>query len=471
MYPDSIGKIAEDIFSLPVSSVKMLPVSGSSRRYYRIFFSNGKTIIATKNSEKRENKAFLEFAKHFLAQGLPVPEILYEHADEQLYFQSDLGSDTLYDFISVNGHDNEKTLKYYKSAADYLLKFQFCPPPDYSLCFPRDRFDRTSMMWDLNYFKYYFLKLANVPFDEQKLENDFISFCNVVEKIPASFFMYRDFQSRNIIVSENNLYFVDFQGGRQGPLQYDLASLLYDAKANLSSEFRKKIFDYYIEKLSISQNSEIEQFSKYYFHFVLLRIMQAFGAYGYRGYYEKKPHFLQSVPLAAANIKELLGTIEFGKDFPELLKTWEYIASEFSSDNSQKLQDGVLNIEVSSFSFRKGYPLANPDHGGGFVFDCRALPNPGREECFKTLTGKDTLVSEWLSTKNEVSFFLDNSFALVSLSIDNYLQRKFNHLSVAFGCTGGQHRSVYCAERMAKMIQEKYGRDIRIKITHREFPF
>lgn len=469
MYPDSLHRIAEEAFRIPVSNVFMLPASGSSRRYFRITFATGKTVVAAENAEIRENKAFISFAKHFGSQGLPVPEILHEHSDGQLYFQSDLGNETLYDFLSKNGHGNEKVLHYYQRAVDYLLKFQFCPAPDYSLCFPRDRFDRTSMMWDLNYFKYYFLKLANVPFDEQKLEHDFSAFCDALNEVPSGFFMYRDFQSRNIMTADDDLAFVDFQGGRRGPLQYDLASLLYDAKANLSNDFRKQIFDYYNEKLTQQHPEHSEQFQKYYYHFVMLRIMQAFGAYGYRGYYEKKSHFLQSVPLAAANIKHLLGVVGFGNEFPELLKMWKYIAEEFYNNDSAEHENGVLHVDVSSFSYRKGYPSGSPDHGGGFIFDCRALPNPGREEQFKTRTGKDKDVADWLLEKQEVAGFLNACSDLVQLSVNNYLERKFKHLSVAFGCTGGQHRSVYCAENMARLLQEKYGENIRLSLHHREF--
>ncbi|MGD9493734.1 MAG: RNase adapter RapZ [Bacteroidales bacterium] len=469
MYPDSLHRIAEEAFLIPVSNVTMLPASGSSRRYFRITFNNGKTILAAENAEIRENNAFIGFAKHFASHGLPVPEILHEHSNKQLYFQTDLGNETLYDFLSANENNAEKKHEYYKLAADYLLKFQFCPPPDYSLSFPRDRFDRTSMMWDLNYFKYYFLKLANVPFDEQKLEHDFSAFCNTLDAVPVSFFMYRDFQSRNIIIQNNNLAFVDFQGGRRGPLQYDLASLLFDAKANLGNDFRKEIFDHYLHKLSTSHPEESQQFEKYYLHFALLRIMQAFGAYGYRGYYEKKSHFLQSVPLAAANIRHLLNQIGFGGDFPELLKIWKYIAENFDNNDLPAPDKGILYIDVSSFSYRKGYPSGSPDHGGGFVFDCRALPNPGREDRFKAHTGKEKIVADWLKNKEEVAFFLNSCSALVNLSVDNYIKRNFNHLSIAFGCTGGQHRSVYCAEQMAELLQKTYGEKIQLKLHHREF--
>ncbi|MPM13021.1 RNase adapter protein RapZ [bioreactor metagenome] len=468
MHPDLLQKIASDVFKATATRVTMLPASGSSRKYYRIEFSDGKTILAAENAEIRENKAFIAFAKHFRTEGLPVPEILHEQPDGRIYFQSDLGNTTLYEFLSENGTESGVVKKLYKKAVDNLLRFQFCTPPDYSLCFPRDRFDRTSMMWDLNYFKYYFLKLAGIPFDEQLLEHDFSLFCDTLAGVPSDFFMYRDFQSRNIMVCEEELSFIDFQGGRRGALQYDVASLLYDAKANLSNEFRNEILEYYCNRLEELHPELSEQFRTYFHHFVLLRIMQAFGAYGYRGYYEKKSHFLQSVPLAAANLRHLLKIIEFGQEFPELEKVWTYISDKFTDSDSEKQENGILQIDLSSFSYRKGYPSGSVDHGGGFVFDCRALPNPGREERFKTHTGKDTDVIGWLDEKEAVSRFIQSCSDLVCLSVDNYLERKFGHLSVAFGCTGGQHRSVYCTEHLAEILEKKYGSRIRILLTHRE---
>jgi len=467
MEADSIKRIAEEAFRMPVSTILPLPASGSNRRYYRLTFDNSTTILAAENNEVRENRAFIEFSKHFRQHGLPVPEILHEHPDGTLYFQSDLGNTTLYDFISANRDQAQQILHYYQSAADALLQFQFCPPPDYRLCFPRDSFDRTSMMWDLNYFKYYFLKLANIPFDEQKLEHDYIAFCDALSGVPSDFFMYRDFQSRNIMVNGSDLAFVDYQGGRRGALQYDLASLLYDAKANLSDDFRTKIFNYYCEKLQAQHPELIEEFKEYFYHFVLLRIMQAFGAYGYRGYYEKKSHFLQSVPLAAANLNKLLQIVPFGHHFPELWQVWNHIAERFDNTETE-IQSGILQVDISSFSYKKGYPSGDPEHGGGFIFDCRALPNPGREERFKMVNGKDATVIEWLSEKEEVAYFLDACADLVCLSVDNYLERKFNRLTVAFGCTGGQHRSVYCAEHLARDLQNRYGHDIQISLSHRE---
>ncbi|PKP04389.1 MAG: phosphotransferase enzyme family protein [Bacteroidetes bacterium HGW-Bacteroidetes-6] len=469
METDSVKIIAERVFGKPVLVVTQLPVSGSSRRYYRLNFSDNSSILAAYNSEIRENEAFIQFASHFKEQGLPVPEILHVESDQKLYFINDLGNTTLYNFIIEEGHIKpEKQAFYYQKAIDYLLKFQFSKPPDYQYCFPRAAFDRTSMMWDLNYFKYYFLKLAYISFDEQKLEHDFIAWCDTLSQIPSHYFLYRDFQSRNIMINGDELSFLDFQGGRRGALQYDLASLLYDAKANLSDTFRKEMLDYYCQQLEQKQLGSPGLFRNYYYHFVLMRIMQAFGAYGYRGFYEKKPHFLQSVPLAAANLVKLLTEINFQNAFPELSNVWNQIATKFTSASQKESIDEKLHIKISSFSFKKGYPEGHPEHGGGFIFDCRALPNPGREEKYKHLTGLDDDVVRFLEDSREVSYFIDACADLVCLSTDNYLGRGFSQLAIAFGCTGGQHRSVYCASQMEKALKSKYGNDIHVSIVHRE---
>lgn len=469
METDSVKLIAERVFGKSIIAATQLPASGSSRRYFRLKFSDNTSVLAAYNSEVRENEAFIHFARHFKEQNLPVPEILHVENDQKLYFINDLGESTLYDFIVNDGVNNpEKLAYYYRKAIDYLLKFQFSTPPDYQYCFPRAAFDRTSMMWDLNYFKYYFLKLAYISFDEQKLEHDFIAWCDTLSQIPSHYFLYRDFQSRNIMVDGDNLSFLDFQGGRRGALQYDLASLLYDAKANLSDTFRQEMFDYYCEQLGKQQLASPGLFRDYYYYFVMMRIMQAFGAYGYRGFYEKKPHFLQSVPLAAANMKLLLEKISFQNDFPELTEVWNQIAAKFSESRQNEAIDDKLHIKISSFSFKKGYPEGHPEHGGGFIFDCRALPNPGREEKYKHLTGLDEDVIRFLEDSREVSYFIDACADLVCLSTDNYLGRGFSQLAIAFGCTGGQHRSVYCASKMEKALKSKYGNDIHVSIVHRE---
>ncbi|NLL29111.1 MAG: phosphotransferase [Bacteroidales bacterium] len=463
-----IKKTAYTIFKKEINRLHILPESGSNRKYYRVFFENGETIIAAVNDYLNENKAFVSFARHFHKEGLPVPEILHYDEKSKLYFISDLGDTTLFSYLSSKERNPKQTLAFYKEVVEYLLQFQFCKAPDYSLCFPRSKFDTTSMMWDLNYFKYYFLKLANIPFDEQKIEDDFIKLCKELNNAPSNFFLYRDFQSRNIMIKNENLFFIDFQGGREGQLQYDLASLLYDAKANLSDDFREEILSYYLQKLN-ERNPELSKnFKSSYYLFALLRIMQAMGAYGYRGFYEKKTHFIQSIPYAAENIKNIIPKNNFKETFPELFKSLNFIAENFTKNKAATSDDGILTVNISSFSFKKGYPLGDAEHGGGFVFDCRSLPNPGREERFKTFNGKDKCIIDWLSEKNEVAEFLETCSKLIFSSIDNYLQRKFNLISVSFGCTGGQHRSVYCTEQTAKKINAKYSKKVKIIIQHRE---
>ncbi len=464
-----IRQTAKESLGFTCNQIALLPASGSHRKYYRLTSSDSKTIIAAVNSEVRENRAFIEFSQHFAKHGLPVPKVLSVHPDETLYFITDLGDTTLYHYLQHEGKSNPTRLKLlYRKAADYLLDFQFCEPPDYTKSFPRAAFDRTSMMWDLNYFKYYFLKLTYVPFDEQKLENDFIKYCDTLSETPSHYFLYRDFQSRNIMLVNDDLAFIDYQGGRRGALPYDLASLLYDAKANLSDDFRQDIFDYYCQQLDKRQLASPGLFRDLFHYFVLLRIMQAFGAYGYRGYYEKKEHFLQSVPLAASNLKSILERINFQNEYPELSKVWNHIASKFSQSESSHVVSDKLHVQITSFSFKKGYPSGHPEHGGGFVFDCRALPNPGREERFSKMTGLDDDVIRFLEDQREVSYFIDASADLICLSLDNYLGRGFNQLAISFGCTGGQHRSVYCASKIERELRIRYGNDIHVSVLHRE---
>lgn len=469
MEPSLILQVAEKSFGHEFQQIQLLPASGSSRKYYRLTGERERTVIAAFNEDVRENKAFITFARHFEQQGLSVPKILHVHDNMKLYFLNDLGDTTLYDFLQHEGKVNpDKVRTLYKSVVDHLLSFQFCIPPDYTAAFPRAAFDRTSMMWDLNYFKYYFLKLTYTPFDEQRLEQDFIQFCDSLSETPSHYFLYRDFQSRNIMLQGDKLTFIDFQGGRRGALPYDLASLLYDAKANLSEEMRLDILDYYCAQLEKKQLASPGLFRELFDQFALLRIMQAFGAYGYRGYYEKKTHFLQSVPYAAENLKHILGRIRFGDQFPELNKIWQHIATKFSMHENQEQANDKLHLQITSFSFKKGYPPGHPEHGGGFVFDCRALPNPGRDEKFRHLTGLDEDVIRYLEDHREVSYFVDACADLICLSVDNYLDRGFSQLAVSFGCTGGQHRSVYCASQIEKAMRDKYGNDIHVSIVHRE---
>ena len=339
---------------------------------------------------------------------------------------------------------------------------------NYDYCYPRAAFDKQSMMWDLNYFKYYFLKLAKIPFDEQALEDDFQNFSDYLLTAENDFFMFRDFQSRNIMLHDNQVSFIDYQGGRKGALQYDLASLLYDAKADMPQSVRNELLEFYLDELDKYQKVDRSEFKAYFTGYVLIRIMQAMGAYGFRGFYEKKEHFLKSIPFALDNLKIVLENNNIPIELPELFNVLDAISQSIFL-RKIGMQDGALTIQVTSFSYRKGLPEDPSGNGGGYIFDCRAIYNPGRFEEYKQLTGKDPEVIDFLEKKSEIGVFMANVFGLVDQSVKTYLSRGFSHLSVNFGCTGGQHRSVYAAEKLAKHLNDKF--PVKVILTHREQDF
>ncbi len=333
---------------------------------------------------------------------------------------------------------------------------------DYSVCYPISSFDRQSIAWDLNYFKYYFLRLAGISFNEQSLENDFSRLTDFLLSAPRDYFLYRDFQSRNIMLRDGRPYFVDYQGGRKGALQYDLASLLYDAKADLPPELRQQLLYDYLRALETHIPVDRETFLRYFYAYVYVRIMQALGAYGFRGFYERKVHFLQSVPYALKNLRWLLHQTELPIALPALMAAFQGM---LASDKLQALAHDADNlvVRVISFSFHQGLPQDESGNGGGFVFDGRSLPNPGREERFKSLTGKDAPVIDYLNQQETVHQFLASVLSLVDASISSYQSRGFKNLMVSFGCTGGQHRSVYLAEQLAKRLRNRPGVEVDVR--------
>jgi hypothetical protein len=326
---------------------------------------------------------------------------------------------------------------------------------DYSVCYPRDAFDKQSMMWDLNYFKYYFLKLAKIPFDEQALEDDFQAFSDYLLAVDNNAFLYRDFQSRNVMLKDGGVYFIDYQGGRKGALQYDLASLLYDAKANIPEAEREELLEFYLDELDKYKHTDREKFKSLYDGYVLIRIMQAMGAYGFRGFYEKKEHFLKSIPFALKNLEALLEKNTIPVRLPELFKVLKAVTESTFLKTISPVNDR-LTVRISSFSFKKGIPADPSGNGGGFVFDCRAIHNPGKYDEYKHLSGKDIQVQKFLEEKSTMPDFLKNVFALVTQSVEVYRSRGFKHLCVSFGCTGGQHRSVYGAEKLAEYLKNNF---------------
>ena len=466
---ENIIKLMNNDLSEKIVDIKMLPASGSSRVYYRIQ-TEDKTYIATYNSNIEENIAFLVFSKHFSKANLPVPEIISVNDEKDCYIQSDLGDTSLFNYVQNcvknNSYDNT-TIELYKQAISNLVDFQIKGNKDldYSVAFPAPSFDRNSVIDDLNYFKYYFLKVNDeINFNESRLNADFQNIADFIMEAPADFFMYRDFQSRNIMIKDNKTYFIDYQGGRKGPLQYDIISLLYQVKAQLPKTLRLELLDHYKKELSKYVNTEEIGFDKYYNAFILLRLLQVLGAYGFRGLIQKKQHFIESIPFALNELLSLKDNLHFPFETNELtniLNQIEKILPKYQPAENEK-----LTVVVNSFSFKNGgIPEDRSGNGGGFVFDCRALPNPGRYEEYKKLTGQDTEVQDYLNQYPEVHHFIELTQSIVSLSVDNYLERNFKNLFVNFGCTGGQHRSVFFAETTAKALHQKYPQ-IKVVLNH-----
>jgi aminoglycoside/choline kinase family phosphotransferase len=459
---EEVAQLFMSHFGTQPIEIQALPASGSNRYYYRLNHE-GISAIATYNPDRSENEAFIYITGQLKKAGVNVPAILAIDLDRDLYLQEDLGDITLYDFIeSARAAGNTDYLKYYRAAIQQMPAIQYFAGKnfDYTKCFPREAFDIQSIHWDLNYFKYYYLKLAYIPFHEQKLEEDFRKLAEFLLGAPSDFFLFRDFQSRNIMIKDEALYFIDYQGGRRGALQYDLASLLYDAKANLSVSERVVLLDHYVDTCSEYGYFDRELFLKYFPAFVLIRQLQAFGAYGYRGFFEKKTFFLKSIPFGIRNIKYWLDEMVPGIHIPHLVQVLNQMTEQYENTVPESVP-GKLNVRISSFSYKKKLPEDYSGNGGGFTFDCRNLPNPGRFDEFKSKTGRDTGVIAYLEKQEEVGKFLEHARELVSGAVKNYTGRGFEHLMVSFGCTGGQHRSVYCADRM----YDWFSSDPKISVT------
>jgi aminoglycoside/choline kinase family phosphotransferase len=462
-----LKKLFEQHFHTDVEQIEAVhgELGGSGRTILRLA-SGSRTAIGILHDVREENIAFIEFSRHFRKHDLPVPEIYAENLDAGAYIEEDLGDITLFDFLSKNRSGESirpEVVDAYRKAVAVLPRFQVEAARDlnYSVCYPRDSFDRQSIEWDLNYFKYYFLRLAGIPFNEQALENDFDRLTNFLLAADNDYFLYRDFQSRNIMLRESRPFFVDYQGGRKGALQYDIASLLYDAKADLKPELRQELLDHYLDTLGDFIGLRRDDFLRYYYAYVYVRIMQAMGAYGFRGFFERKSHFLQSVPYALKNVRWLLHNVELPIQTPTLIDAFKnMLRSEKLQRIASETSEQNMLVRIFSFSFHQGLPKDERGNGGGFVFDLRSLPNPGREERYKSLTGKDKPVIEYLTQYDGVHQYLAHVLSLVDASVDNYQSRRFKDLMVSFGCTGGQHRSVYFAEQLARHLRGRGGVDV-----------
>ena len=465
---DVLKRLFEQHYGLPAEHVRPLQgqLGGSGRAIVRLA-GGGKSAIGISYPVREENVAFLEFSRHFRRHGLPVPEIYKEDLSQGAYLEEDLGDTTLFEFLSANrvgGVIAPQAIEAYRKVVAVLPRFQVEAGRDlnYRVCYPRASFDRQSIAWDLNYFKYYFLRLAGIPFNEQALEYDFGRLTKFLLGANHDYFLYRDFQSRNVMLRDGEPFFVDYQGGRKGALQYDVASLLYDGKADLPPELRQELLDHYLDRLAGFIRIDREVFMEHYYAYVYVRILQALGAYGFRGFYERKAHFLQSVPYALKNLRWLADHVKLPVALPALMDALNGISV------SEKLQGlassaEALTVRIFSFSFHRQAPTDESGNGGGFVFDARSLPNPGREDRFKPLTGKDEPVMDYLNQQEAVHQYLAHVLSLVDASVNTYQRRGFTNLMVSFGCTGGQHRSVYLAEQLAKHLRGSSGVEVVVR--------
>ena len=468
---DILKNLFEQHFHSPAKRIQPLQgeLGGSGRKIIRLA-NERVSAVGILYGGREENAAFLEFSKHFRCHGLPVPEIYAEDLDHGAYLEEDLGDTSLFEFLSQNRTGEviaPAVVDAYRKAVGVLPRFQVEAGRDldYGHCYPIASFDRQSIAWDLNYCKYYFLRLAGIPFNERALENDFDRLTDFLLEAPRDYFLYRDFQSRNIMLRDGLPYFVDYQGGRKGALQYDIASLLFDAKADLPPALREDLLYDYLRALATFIRVDRDAFLRYYYAYVYVRIMQALGAYGYRGFFERKVHFLQSVPYALKNIRWLLHNAELPIELPTLLGAFQ---SMLASEKLQSIASEADNlvVRIFSFSFHHDLPKDDTGNGGGFIFDGRGLPNPGREERFKSLTGRDAPVIDYLNQQESVHQFLASVFTLIDATVENYQQRSFKNLMVSFGCTGGQHRSVFLAEQLAKHLRGRSG--VEVVVRHLE---
>lgn len=461
---DRVAELYKERFdSVPLSVVR-LTGDGSNRVYYRLCGGEG-SVIGAVGVSLEENRAFLALSKAFEAAGVAAPRVLAVSSDERCYLQDDLGDVSLY---SALGEAREKgvfaacDVELLCGVMAQLPKIQFEVPAhfDFSQCYPVSEFNERTIMWDLNYFKYCFLKGVGVEFNENVLEEEFVKLVELLLSDNDNVFLYRDFQSRNVMLADGKPFFIDFQGGRRGPVYYDVASFVGQARAKYTQEAVDAMLDTYLQALSAYKPIDRGYFMNMLQLFRIFRLLQNLGAYGYRGLFERKKAFVESIPAALAQLKELL---EGGaNEFPYILSLVREIATlpMFVRDEADE-----LTVDVMSFSYKRGIPDDTSGNGGGFVFDCRAIHNPGRYEPYKKLTGMDAPVIEFLEKESDIAEFLNNAYALVDNMVETYLARGFKHIQVCCGCTGGQHRSVYSAEHIAKHVASKFG--IRVVVTHK----
>ncbi len=465
--------LAEAHFGRRPDVILEMASDGSTRQYFRLVWDAEQTAVGAIGPDHEENRAFLEFAKAFHGAELPVPEIYAEDRQAGVWVEEDLGETTLFNALAASRVESEDEAfprdaeELFRKALSVLPRFQVKGHEviDYRIAYPRQAFDKQSIRWDLNYFKYSFLKLAHIPFNEQRLEDDFAKLTEFLLAADSDFFLYRDFQSRNVMIRSGEPWFIDFQGGRKGALQYDVASLLYDAKVDLPQEVKESLLDHYLDALTEHTQVDRSRFRESYVGFVLVRLMQALGAFGYRGFFERKRHFLESVPYAAKSLDELLRA-GLPLHLPELELVFRLISDRWATTDEPGASKCDLEVTVQSFSFKDGYPPDERGHGGGYVFDCRSFPNPHKVPGLKDKTGEDDEVADFLESSPRVSEFWENVRSIVDGHVEDYVERAFSSLTISFGCTGGHHRSVYLARRLAVYLIRRYPQvEVRLKHT------
>jgi len=466
---DEINELLDLSLDCKPQRIEQLPRSGSDRIYFRIFLEE-KNLIATHNLNVKENETFIAFSRHFKERCLPVPEILSVNDSRTAYLQQDLGTISLLDKLEKHRHSDYMFELYKKSLRQLaLLQIKGHEDLDYSLCLTAKEFGKQAILSDLLYFKYYFLDTLHLPYDKPAMLDDFDALASYLTKTEYKYFMFRDFQSRNIIVNNDEVFFIDYQGGMHGALQYDVASLLWQAKARLSDEWKESLLEYYMDVIDEFLIKPVDRhiFVGQYDGYVLIRLLQVLGAYGFRGLFERKAHFLTSIPLALKNLKGFLQNDRVGIVTPELSRMLDAVTSPEIIANFEPFQadeQTPLVVHINSFSYKQKLPHDESGNGGGFVFDCRGILNPGRFEEFRSFTGKDREVIDFLEQRTRMNEFLSSVYDLVDISVEDYIKRGFTNLMISFGCTGGQHRSVYAAEQTARHLKNKY--EVKVELEH-----
>lgn len=465
----AIEALCQQILKLTPDRIEKLPQSGSDRVYFRVY-AGTQTWIATYNINTKETATFVHFSQHFKQANLPVPAIVGVNAENTIYLQEDLGTASLLNKLETHGHGDYLYQLFQQSLAQ-LARMQVLGHQglDYAWCLTAKEFGKQAIMSDLLYFKYYFLDTLQLPYDKQAMLDDFDALSTYLTRTQNKFFMFRDFQSRNIIVQNDQVHFIDYQGGMQGALQYDVASLLWQAKAELSEEWKDRLLEYYMDQVDPLLPEPVDRitFVSQYNGYVLIRLLQVLGAYGFRGLFERKAHFLASIPLALQNLQFFITHKRVGIVTPEFDRVLKLVVDDQMINKfiaPQANEQTPLVIEVNSFSYKRGIPLDDTENGGGFMFDMRGILNPGRFDEYKKQTGKDKPVQDFLEQRTKMDKYLNSVWDLIDITVEDYLNRGFAHLMINFGCTGGQHRSVYAAEQTARHLRNKY--KVKVNLTH-----